>query len=54
MRHIDRTMAAGVLNEFQGAFDTYGQPDQELQINYRNADGSGGIVVIYLVRDEGR
>jgi hypothetical protein len=54
MRHIDRTMAAGVLNEFQGAFDTYAQPDQELQINYQNADGFGGIVVIYLVRDEGR
>jgi hypothetical protein len=54
MRHIDRTMAAGVLNEFQGAFDTYAQPDQELQINYRNAVGSGGMVAIYLVRDEGR
>jgi len=54
MRPIDRTMAAGVLNEFQGAFDTYAQPDQELQINYQNADGFGGIVVIYLVPDEGR
>jgi len=29
-----------------GAFDTYARPDQELQINYQNADGSGGIVVI--------
>jgi hypothetical protein len=46
MTHIDRTRAAGVQNEFQGAFDTHARPDQELQINYQNADGSGGIVVI--------
>jgi hypothetical protein len=30
------------------------RPNQELQINYQNADGSGGIVLVYLVQDKGR
>jgi hypothetical protein len=33
MRHIDRTMAAGILNEFQGAFDTHALEKRILRLH---------------------
>jgi len=33
MRHIDRTMTAGVLNEFQGAFDTHAVEKRVLRLH---------------------